>query len=62
MDKTLWIHGRGAFDAVVDLDAALRDQADPTKVRAEWLSDDDVHPNDAGAAAIAGAFDLRLFA
>ncbi|MGH2685843.1 MAG: GDSL-type esterase/lipase family protein [Actinomycetota bacterium] len=55
-----WVRGSGAFDAVVDLDAAVRDPADPTVV-ASHLGVDPVHLNDAGSAAVARAFDLRLF-
>ena len=61
-DVNRWIRGSGEFDAVVDLDAATRDPAGaPTTLRAELVSDDGVHPNDAGYQAIADAFDLDLF-
>ncbi|GAB3476323.1 SGNH/GDSL hydrolase family protein [Amycolatopsis cihanbeyliensis] len=56
-----WIRDSGEFDAVTDLDAALRDPAMPTRMPAELVSDDGVHPNDAGHAAIAEVFDLGLF-
>jgi lysophospholipase L1-like esterase len=56
-----WIRDSGEFDAVADLDAALRDPAAPTRVPAELLSGDGVHPNDAGQARIADVFDLGLF-
>ncbi|WP_370932263.1 SGNH/GDSL hydrolase family protein [Amycolatopsis sp. cg13] len=56
-----WIRDSGEFDAVTDLDAALRDPAHPTKTRAELVTADGVHPNDTGHAAIADAFDLELF-
>lgn len=56
-----WIRDSGEFDAVTDLDAALRDPAEPTKMRAGLVSADGVHPTDAGHAAIAEAFDLELF-
>ena len=56
-----WIRDSGEFDAVTDLDAALRDPAAPTRMPAELLSDDGVHPNDAGHTAIAEVFDLGLF-
>jgi lysophospholipase L1-like esterase len=56
-----WIRDSGEFDAVVDLDAALRDPADPARVRAELLSGDGVHPNDAGHEVIASAFGPELF-
>lgn len=60
-DVNRWIRDSGAFDAVVDLDAATRDPAEPTKLRAEFDSGDGIHPNDAGNQAIAEAFDLELF-
>jgi lysophospholipase L1-like esterase len=62
-DVNRWIRGSGAFDAVVDLEAATRDPdpAEPVKMRTEFVSDDGVHPNDAGQQAIAEAFDLELF-
>ncbi|MGW7537397.1 SGNH/GDSL hydrolase family protein [Amycolatopsis sp. NPDC054798] len=56
-----WIRDSGEFDAVTDLDVALRDPAEPAKTRAELISGDGVHPNDIGQATIAGAFDLELF-
>jgi hypothetical protein len=45
-------------DAVVDADAALRDPAHPTLLAPAFDSGDHVHPNDLGAAAIAGAVPL----
>ncbi|EMD26486.1 hypothetical protein C791_3330 [Amycolatopsis azurea DSM 43854] len=58
-----WIRDGGEFDAVVDLEAATRDPdaAGPVKMRTEFVSDDGVHPSDAGHQAIAEAFDLELF-
>ncbi|MET9260737.1 SGNH/GDSL hydrolase family protein [Amycolatopsis sp. NPDC004079] len=56
-----WIRDSGEFDAVTDLDAALRDPAEPTRTRPELVSADGVHPNDAGQAVLAEAFDLELF-
>ena len=56
-----WIRTSKAFDAVIDLDAALRDKADPTRLRAEFDSGDHIHPNDIGNAAMAKAFDLSIF-
>jgi lysophospholipase L1-like esterase len=45
-------HG-GAFDAVADFDAALRDPADPHRMLAEYDSGDHLHPGDAGYRAMA---------
>jgi lysophospholipase L1-like esterase len=56
-----WIRNSGAFDAVVDLDAALRDKSDPTKLREDFDSGDHIHPNDAGNRAMADAFNLSTF-
>ena len=56
-----WIRGSGQFDAVIDFDAATRDPAHPTRLRAEFDSGDHIHPNDAGNRAMAHAIDLKLF-
>jgi lysophospholipase L1-like esterase len=50
----------GAFDAVIDFDAAVRDPDDPSRWRSGF-SLDQLHPSDAGADALAGAVDLELF-
>ncbi|TDW88818.1 lysophospholipase L1-like esterase [Kribbella sp. VKM Ac-2566] len=41
------------FDRLFDVDAALRDPADPARLRPEFNSGDGLHPNSAGARAIA---------
>jgi lysophospholipase L1-like esterase len=56
-----WIRTSGAYDGVVDFDAATRDPASPGKLRAEFDPGDHLHPNDAGYRAMAEAVDLRLF-
>ena len=56
-----WIRKPGNFDAVIDLDAVIRDPAKPTKMRADWQSGDWLHPNDAGYRAMGEAVDLGLF-
>jgi lysophospholipase L1-like esterase len=43
-----WIRTSGAFDRVIDFDAALRDAQDPTRLAPEYDSGDHLHPNDAG--------------
>lgn len=53
-----WIRSAGAFDAVVDLDAVLRDPQHPARLRPVYDSGDHLHPGDAGYRAIANAFDL----
>ena len=55
-----WIRGSGAFDAVIDFDAALRDPAHPTRLLARYDSGDHVHPSDAGYAEMARAVPLEL--
>ncbi|GAB2908265.1 SGNH/GDSL hydrolase family protein [Rhodococcus aerolatus] len=53
-----WIRGSTVADAVVDLDAAVRDPADPTRLASAYDSGDGLHPGDAGYAAMAAAVDL----
>lgn len=55
-----WIRTSGAFDGVVDFDAALRDPADPTRMLPAYDSGDHLHPGDAGYRAMAEAVDLRM--
>jgi lysophospholipase L1-like esterase len=56
-----WIRNSGAFDAVVDFDAVERDPSDPKRMLPQYDSGDHIHPNDAGNAAMANAFDLSAF-
>lgn len=53
-----WIRDSGAFDAMVDFDALLRDPADPARLDARFDSGDHLHPGDAGNRAMAEALDL----
>lgn len=53
-----WIRGSGAFDAVADFDAAVRDPTDPTRIAAQYDGGDHLHFNDAGYQALAAAVDL----
>lgn len=55
-----WIRTSGAFDGVIDFDAALRDPADPARMRTAYDSGDHLHPNAAGMEAMANAVDLAL--
>jgi len=56
-----WIRNSGAFDAVVDFDAVERDPSNPKRMLPQYDSGDHIHPNDAGNAAMANAFDLNAF-
>jgi lysophospholipase L1-like esterase len=49
------------FTAVADVDLALRDPDRPTWYRPDLDSGDHLHPNDAGAEAIACSIDLDVF-
>jgi lysophospholipase L1-like esterase len=53
-----WIRTAGAFDAVVDFDAVLRDPANPRRLRPAFDSGDHLHPGDAGYRAMADAIDI----
>jgi lysophospholipase L1-like esterase len=56
-----WIRTSGAYDAVVDFEAATRDPNNPKRFRADLDPGDHLHPNDAGYQAMANAVDLSLF-
>jgi lysophospholipase L1-like esterase len=56
-----WILTGGAFDAVIDIDAVVRDPDHPSRLRPDYDSGDHLHPNDAGYAMIAQAVPLKLF-
>ncbi|MBN1695748.1 SGNH/GDSL hydrolase family protein [candidate division WOR-3 bacterium] len=56
-----WIRDSGRFDAVIDLDEALRDPENPKKLLPESDTGDHLHPNEAGHRMIAEAVDLSLF-
>ncbi|AJC23060.2 GDSL family lipase [Pandoraea pulmonicola] len=55
-----WVRTGGAFDGVIDFDAALRDPAQPTRMLPRFDSGDGTHPSDAGYAAMADAVPLAL--
>jgi lysophospholipase L1-like esterase len=48
------------YDGYVDFDAAVRDPADPTRMRATLHSGDWLHPNDAGYQTMANAVNLSI--
>jgi lysophospholipase L1-like esterase len=62
-----WIRTGGEFDAVIDLDAAVRDAADPDKLRDDFaelppsVGTDYLHLNPLGYKAMGEAVDLALF-
>lgn len=56
-----WILSQHEADGTVDFDAAVRDPADPSKMRANLQSGDWLHPNDLGYRAMGEAIDLNLF-
>lgn len=60
-DINRWIRTSGAYDAVIDFDAAMRDPADQTKILAAYVSDDGIHPNDTGYEVMANSINLSLF-
>lgn len=51
----------GAFDGLVDFDAALRDPDKPTRLRASAEANGHLHPNDEGYRLMGDAIDLSLF-
>lgn len=55
-----WIRMAGHFDAVIDLDRALRDPAHPEQLLPEYDKGDHLHPSVAGHAAIGNAVPLEL--
>jgi lysophospholipase L1-like esterase len=56
-----FIRAGGAYDAVIDFDAVVRDPAHPERFLGMYDSGDHLHPNDAGYKAMADAIDLSLF-
>jgi lysophospholipase L1-like esterase len=56
-----WIRKPGNFDAVIDLDAVVRDSAQPDTLAAAYDSGDHLHLNPAGYKKLAEAVDLTLF-
>ena len=56
-----WIRASGEFDALFDVDAVLRDPANPARILPAYDSGDRLHPNDAGYQAMANAVPLAPF-
>jgi lysophospholipase L1-like esterase len=61
MTVNAWIRTSGTFDAVIDVDAALRDPAQPSRLASVADGGDHLHPNEAGHRMMAAAIDLGLF-
>jgi lysophospholipase L1-like esterase len=55
-----WIRSSGAFDGVIDFDAAVRDPDHPSQFRESFQSGDHLHPSAAGYKAMANAVDLAM--
>ena len=56
-----WIRSSGRFDAIIDLDAAMRDPANPLRLLPAADTGDHLHPNETGHQMMADAVDLMLF-
>lgn len=56
-----WIRGGGAFDGIIDFDAAIRDPAHPSGALPKYISSDHIHPTDAGYEAMGQAVSLEQF-
>jgi lysophospholipase L1-like esterase len=56
-----WIRTSGAFDGVIDFEAATRDPSQPGRFLPAYDSGDHLHPSDAGYRAMGEFIDLSLF-
>ena len=56
-----WIRTNSEAAGFIDFDAAMRDPANPKKMKADLQSGDWLHPNDAGYKVMGDAVDLALF-
>ena len=56
-----WIRKPGNFDAVIDMDKALRDPARPDRLSPAYDSGDQLHPSMEGYRAMAEAVPLEIF-
>ena len=56
-----WIRTSKIFDAVIDMDAAVKDPEHPAELLKEYDTGDHLHLNPKGLKKLADAIDLRLF-
>lgn len=56
-----FIRTAGVFDAVIDFDRSMRDQAHPDRLSPRYDSGDHLHPSEAGYRAMGEAIPLALF-
>jgi lysophospholipase L1-like esterase len=56
-----WIRKSGRFDAVIDLDKAMRNQEDTLTILPNTHMGDFLHPNEIGYKMMGDAIDLKLF-
>lgn len=56
-----WIRTSGAYDGVIDFEAAVRDPQHPDTFLPAYDPGDHLHPNDAGYKVMGDAIDLKLF-
>jgi lysophospholipase L1-like esterase len=56
-----WIRTTHEADGVIDFDAAMRDPAQPTRIKEGFHAGDHLHGSDAGYQAMAAVIDLSLF-
>lgn len=56
-----WLRNSAGFDALLDFDALLRDEIDPSRLRAEFDSGDGLHPNAVGQRTMGESVPLSLF-
>lgn len=55
-----WIRGGGAFDGVIDFEAAMKDPERPDRIRSDLHRGDSLHPNDKGYGVMAEVADQAL--
>ena len=56
-----WIRTSGELDAVIDFDAAMRSNENPTKLQSIYDSGDHLHPNAEAYKRMAEIVNLHLF-